>query len=51
MSVKDPSEKTHEVDTVSLQMILQCVAAHLNDKLLSYIFQSSPEEKALCRSY
>lgn len=49
--MKDPSEKTPEVDTVSLQMILQCVVTHLNDMLLSYIFHSSPEETALSRNY
>lgn len=51
MSVKDPSGKTHEVGTVNLQMILHCVATHLNEMLLSYIFHTSPEETALCRSY
>lgn len=51
MSVTDPSEKTHEVDTVSWQMILQCVVTHLNDMLLSYISHSSSAEPALCRSY
>lgn len=51
MSVKDPWEKTPEVDIVSLQMISQCVATHLNDMLLSYIFHSSPGKTALSRNY
>lgn len=51
MSVKDPSGKTHEVVTVSLQMILYRVAMHLNEILLRYIFHTSPEETALCKSY
>lgn len=50
--MKDPSWKTHEVSTVSLYIISQSVAAHLNEMLWSSVFHTSTDfkETALCIS-
>lgn len=45
MSVKDPSEKTHEVGTVSLRMILQWRATEL--RFPFFIWGDSPLQKLL----